>query len=210
MTITHKSFQNGLSPPVRAAVGKKTSWARNLPRSPRHGTSILYCEIMCEWESAERKQPEAGLILEMPQERNLWSQMSMTLFTELMLSQPVRATLLPPWSLTTLPGYDKQLTDSFLLPESKQASVLQRSSLCYMSRVNVEVFGDVNKSPNNSEHGKLPSTSAFVWNPPRPRPPPPLLLGLFFSWCFVWDRLHLVSKFPCEALTAVCTLLWNI
>ncbi len=71
LTITHKSFQNGLSPPVSTVAGKKTSWARNLPRSPRRRTSILYCEIMCEWESVQRKQPEASLILEMPQERTV-------------------------------------------------------------------------------------------------------------------------------------------
>lgn len=71
LTITHKLFQNDLSPPVSAVVDKKkTSWAHILPWSSRYSTSILYCEIMCEWESVQQKEPEAGLILEEPQEQN--------------------------------------------------------------------------------------------------------------------------------------------
>lgn len=72
-------------------------------------------------------------------------------------------------------------------------------SLCYMIRVNMEVFSDVT-SPHlpNSRAWRAAKYISVCLKCPSPLWPasstsPPL----FFSWCFVWDRLHLVSRvFP--------------
>lgn len=113
------------------------------------------------------------------------SQLSMTLFIELMLSQPVQDP--PPASFIS--NKQKEWTNSFLLLKPKQeiSSLLAPQYYTVASARAVWTWRCLvmlmNPLVNNSKHGKLPSTSAFVWNPPDPHPrlppPPPVLFMMF-------------------------------
>lgn len=72
-------------------------------------------------------------------------------------------------------------------------------SLCYMIRVNMEVFSDVTSPhlPNSRAWRAAKYISVCLKCPSPLRSTSSTSPPLFFSWCFVWDRLHLVSRvFP--------------